>query len=187
MTELSQGRIRSVYPERTGIASNSGGLALVRSLTLAVVKCYCCGEERDESALASLRCYDGIKVCRICIGWLMQRAGGIDVTATLPVVDMAGAITFCESAGLEVEQYDDGFAFVRLNDQSVFDLDLCAHMKPDTNRAGCYVIAPDVDDWHARLVTAGLDVTQIADTPWGMHEFTLTDPSGNRIRIGCSA
>jgi hypothetical protein len=24
----------------------------------------------------------------------------------------------------------------------------------------------------------------IEDLRWGMHEFTLTDPSGNRIRIG---
>lgn len=117
----------------------------------------------------------------------MQRAGGIDVTPTLPVVDMADAIRFYEAAGLDVERYDDGFAFVRLNDQSVFDLDLCADMKPDTNHAGCYIIAPDVDGWHARLVTAGLDVTQIDDMPWGMHEFTLTDPSGNHIRVGCSA
>jgi len=21
--------------------------------------------------------------------------------------------------------------------------------------------------------------------PWGMHEFTLSDPSGNSIRVGC--
>ena len=134
--------------------------------------------------VASLLCHDEIKVCRICVGWLMQRAGGIDVTPTLPVVDMTEAIRFCESAGLDVEQYDDGFAFVHLNDQSVFDLDLCADMKPDANHAGCYIITADVDDWHARLVAAGLSVTQIEDMPWGMHEFTLTDPSGNHIRIG---
>jgi hypothetical protein len=27
-------------------------------------------------------------------------------------------------------------------------------------------------------------VTAIADQPWGMREFTLTDPSGNAVRIG---
>jgi len=40
--------------------------------------------------------------------------------------------------------------------------------------------------WHARLVAAGLSVTPIEDMPWGMHEFTLTDPSGNHIRVGRS-
>ena len=135
--------------------------------------------------VASLVCHDEVKICRVCIGWLMQRAGGIDVTPTLPVVDMAEAVRFCEAAGLDVEQYDEGFAFVHRNDQAVFDLDLCADMKPDTNHAGCYIITADVDDWHAHLVAAGLTVTPIADMPWEMHEFTLTDPSGNRIRIAC--
>ena len=134
--------------------------------------------------VSALLCHEEIKVCRVCIGWLRERAGGIDVTPTLPVVDMAEAIGFCEAAGLDVEQYDDGFAFVHRNDQSVFDLDLCAHMRPEGNHAGCYIITPDVDEWHANLVTAGLPVTQIEDMPWGMHEFTLTDPSGNHIRIG---
>lgn len=31
---------------------------------------------------------------------------------------------------------------------------------------------------------AGLPITSLADQPWGMREFTRTDPSGNHIRIG---
>ncbi len=115
-----------------------------------------------------------------------QRVGGIDVTPTLPVADMDDAVRFCEAAGLDVRRYDDGFAFAHLNGQSAFDLDLVADMDPHTNHAGCYIITNDVDDWHARLVAAGLKVTDVRDTPWGMHEFTLTDPSGNQIRIGCT-
>ena len=34
------------------------------------------------------------------------------------------------------------------------------------------------------MAAAGLDVTPIADQPWGMREFTLTDPFGNHIRVG---
>ena len=97
---------------------------------------------------------------------------------------MAEAVRFCEAAGLDVQGYDDGFAFVHLDDQSVFDLDLNPDMDPMTNHAGCYIITNDVDHWHARLVAAGLNVTSVEDTPWGMHEFTLTDPSGNSIRVG---
>jgi uncharacterized glyoxalase superfamily protein PhnB len=134
--------------------------------------------------VAALRCHDEVTVCRICIGWLKGRAGGIDVTPTLPVADMVEAVRFCEAAGFDVEQYDDGFAFVHVNDQSVFDLDLAAGMDPATNHAGCYVITDEVDQWHARFVAAGLQVTPVEDMPWGMHEFTLTDPSGNNIRIG---
>ncbi len=150
------------------------------------MKCYCCGEERDDGMVTSLLCHDEVKLCRICIGWLHQRVGGIDVTPTLPVMDMAGAIRFYEAAGFDVERYDDGFAFVHYNDQSVCDLDLAEDLAPMTNHAGCYVITNEVDDWHARFVTAGLPVTSIDDMPWGMHEFTLADPSGNHVRIGRS-
>lgn len=134
--------------------------------------------------VASLLCHDEVKVCRDCIGWLNQRAGGIDVTPTLPVANMDDAVRFCEAAGFDVERYDGGFAFVHHNDQSVFDLDLIADMTPETNHAGCYIITTDADAWHSRLVAAGLPVTPIEDKPWGMHEFTLTGPSGSNIRIG---
>jgi uncharacterized glyoxalase superfamily protein PhnB len=97
---------------------------------------------------------------------------------------MAEATRFCEAAGFDVEHYDDGFAFVHLNDQSVFNLDRIEGLDSATNHAGCYIITDEVDDWHARFVAAGLQVTRIEDMPWGMHEFTLTDPSGNHIRIG---
>jgi uncharacterized glyoxalase superfamily protein PhnB len=150
------------------------------------VQCYCCGEERDPETVASLMCHDEVKVCRVCVGWLMQRAGGVDVTPTLPVADMDEATHFYERAGFDVERYSDEFAFVSFDDQSVFDLDLAAGMDPATNHAGCYVITGDTDAWHARLSAAGLGVTEVQDMPWGMHEFTLTDPSGNHLRIGRS-
>jgi uncharacterized glyoxalase superfamily protein PhnB len=148
------------------------------------MECYCCGQERDPSMMAALRCHDEIKICRICLGWLMQRVGGADVTPTLPVADMDAATRFYEAAGFTVRRYDEGFAFVHLNDQSVFDLDLIADTDPARNGAGCYMIVNDVDDWHARVTAAGLAVTAVEDQPWGMHEFTLTDPSGNHVRIG---
>jgi uncharacterized glyoxalase superfamily protein PhnB len=59
-------------------------------------------------------------------------------------------------------------------------------MDSSTNHAGCYIITPEVDAWHQRFSAAGLAVTPIGDMPWGMHEFALTDPSGNNVRIGRS-
>ena len=75
---------------------------------------------------------------------------------------------------------------MHFGDRSVFDLDRVADLDPATNHAGCYIITEETDDWHARFVAAGLSVTAIEDMPWNMHEFTLTDPSGNHIRIGRS-
>jgi hypothetical protein len=150
------------------------------------VLCFCCGEERHESIVTAFLCHDDVKVCRVCIGWLNSRVGGIDVTPTLPVRDMAEARRFCEAAGFNVELYDDGFGFVRDNDQSLFDLDRVDGLDRSTNHAGCYIITGAADAWHSRFEDAGLDVTPIEEMPWGMHEYTLTDPSGNRIRIGRS-
>ena len=138
------------------------------------------------SMLAPLLCHQRIKVCRVCVGWLMRRTGGVDVTPTLPVRDMSEATRFCEAAGFDVEHYSADFAFVHFNDQSVFDLDRIDGLDPATNHAGCYIITDDVDGWHERLAAADLQVSAIQDMPWGMHEFSLTDPSGNNIRIGCS-
>jgi catechol 2,3-dioxygenase-like lactoylglutathione lyase family enzyme len=152
------------------------------------VTCSCCGEERER--LVALQCHDDVKVCPACIGWLRSRAGMLDVTPILPVCDMPASIRFYEGAGFAVREYEPGggYAFVHFDDESVFDLDLAeVPIDPATNAAGCYVIVPEVDDWHARLTAAGLPVTALADQPWGMREFTLTDPSGNRLHIGRSS
>lgn len=137
--------------------------------------------------MATLEGRDDISLCRDCIGWLARRSGMLDVTPTLPVRSMPEAIQFYETAGFDVESYDGGFAFVRYAGSSVFDLTLKGGLDPANNGAGCFIITDDADEWHARLSAVGLPVTAIADMPWGMHEFSLTDSSGNRLRIGRSA
>jgi uncharacterized glyoxalase superfamily protein PhnB len=72
---------------------------------------------------------------------------------------------------------------VDFDGQSVFDLDVI-EIDPERNGAGCYMIVPEVDDWHARLTDAELPVSPVDNMPWGMREFALTDPFGNRVRIG---
>jgi catechol 2,3-dioxygenase-like lactoylglutathione lyase family enzyme len=148
--------------------------------------CSCCGLERDPATLVGLQKNKEIRICRDCIGWLARHSGMLDVTPTLPVRAMPEAIGFYETAGFEVDTYYGGFAFVRYAGASVFDLDLEQGIDPTNNGAGCFIVVPDADEWHGRLSAAGLPVTGIGDMPWGMREFTLTDPSGNRLRIGRS-
>src|SRR5215211_3428108 len=88
------------------------------------MKCSCCGEERDSATMAALQCHDDVTVCRTCIGWLRGKAGGLISTPTLPVADMNEAVAFYEAARFDVRRYDDAFAFVSHDDESVFDLDL---------------------------------------------------------------
>ena len=145
--------------------------------------CSCCGEQRDPAELTALRCHPDVQVCRGCIGWLVEESGTVDVTPTLPVLDMGTAVAFYETAGFEVRVYDGGgFAFVSFDGRSVFDLGL----EPVAASAGAYLVVADPDEWHARLLAQGLDVSAVADQDHGMREFTLTDPSGNRLRLGRS-
>ena len=83
-----------------------------------------------------------------------------------------------------VRRYDDGFAFVTYGDDSLCDLSLVDSIDVARNGAGCYVTVRAVEEWHARFVAAGHQVTSIVDQPWGMREFSAHDPSGNEIRIG---
>jgi uncharacterized glyoxalase superfamily protein PhnB len=148
--------------------------------------CACCGEDK---ATATLRSRSDVALCRGCVDSLAGRLG-VTSTPTLPAADMDVAIEFYERAGFGVRRYIDetgapgGFAFVEFDDVSVFDLDAADDLDPATNRAGCYLITPDTDGWHARMSAAGLPVSALGDQPWGMREFELRDPSGNRVRIG---
>jgi catechol 2,3-dioxygenase-like lactoylglutathione lyase family enzyme len=147
--------------------------------------CACCGGDFPAEEVVGLRCRDDVHVCRTCAGWLHARAGGLVVTPTLPVRDMAEAVGFYEAAGFDVRLYEGGgFAFVQYGGDSVFDLDLVEHLEPTANAAGCYIIAADVDGWGRRLGALGYPVSAVEDQPWGMRELTLHDPSGNHLRFG---
>lgn len=148
------------------------------------MKCFCCGEEGDSSRLVALRCRDDVNVCGTCIGWLRERTGRLDVTPILPVLDMDASVRFYETAGFDVRVYPGGgYAFVAYEDGSMFDLGL----EEQAAGGGCYVIVADVDEWHTKFTALGHPVTEVKDEDFGMREFTLTDPTGNRLRFGHSA
>jgi catechol 2,3-dioxygenase-like lactoylglutathione lyase family enzyme len=135
--------------------------------------------------VVALQSRDDVAICRECLGWLRAQSGVIDSTPTLPVSDLDQATAFYTRAGFDVRRYEGGgFAFVSYEDESVFDLDPADQFEPSANRAGCYLVVPDADAWHRRLRGVGLPVSEIADQPWGMREFTLSDPDGNQIRLG---
>ena len=90
--------------------------------------CSCCGKDRPDSAVASLKCHDDVKVCRECIGWLNGRAGGIDVTPgetlTLRLAD-TGAVLFGWRYGNDT--YPKGHAVMLNRADRRFDFAFRAH------------------------------------------------------------
>ena len=104
----------------------------------------------------------------------------------LPVRDLEEAGSFWSRAGLEVQVYDEGYAFVLESDEELVHLAVHPSVDAGTNLSACYVHVADVAGWRDRLADAGLPVSPVRDEPWGMTEFSVRDPSGNLVRVGCA-
>ncbi len=100
-------------------------------------------------------------------------------TPELAYPDLEAARGFWRSLGFTITDHDTGFAFAT---RDGVELHLFASERG--GGSGVYLHVPDVDDEHRRWAAAGAEPTPVADQPWGMREFSVTDPGGNRIRVG---
>lgn len=98
---------------------------------------------------------------------------------------MPAAIAFYEALGLEVEPYDANYAFVTGQGTMVCHLRLIDDLDVAANRSALYVQVGDADAVRALLGSVA-SASEMADMPWGMREFSVTDPSGNLMRVGHS-
>lgn len=151
----------------------------------ATVMCGCCGEPRPADEVARLNCHPDVAVCGGCVDWMASKVTPRPkVTPIFPVRDMGEAREFWTRAGLEVEPYDEGYAFVLAGGAEIAHLHRVLHLNPEHNPAACYVHVVDPAEWHDRWKAAGLPVTDLRVEPWGMQEFSVRDPSGNLVRVG---
>lgn len=146
--------------------------------------CYCCGRSFTEGDLARLACHDEVALCGGCIGWLAGQVGA--VTRAVPVLassSLEDQSAFWSAAGFDVETFSDDFgAAVR----DGVELHLVEVNSQARDRGEAYLHVRDVDAIHAAWAAAGLAVSEVRDEPWGMREFNVADPGGNRIRVGRS-
>ncbi len=111
--------------------------------------------------------------------------------ATIPILasrDVDETVTFYERLGFDVvARYDEfGPPYLLLRREEVeLHFVHTPDVDPQESSGGCYLRVTDAqavyDDW------APLELPEIRaprDTPWGMREFFLVDPSGNLLRIG---
>ncbi len=112
----------------------------------------------------------------------MRRRDRIVAKIVFPAADLEASVRFYESLGLEVERYDDGYAWVRHEGEEVLHLASVPDLDVAANRAAGYWHVRDADTWHRRAEPGAPG--PIVDQPWGMREFTLHDPAGNLLRIG---
>ena len=102
--------------------------------------------------------------------------------AVLPVAQMSDSIAFYRRLGFDVHSYDPNYAFVINAGVEVFHLRVVDDLSD--NAAAVFLHVLDADDWHARWTATGVAVEPVEDAPWGMREFSVTDPSGNLLRLG---
>ena len=107
----------------------------------------------------------------------------------LPVRSMPASVAFyCDKLGFEVEKRQDdwGWAMLRCGDCRVMvDQSINAH--PTGSRDPILYLYPeDVVVYHRQVRENGLVVPELEVTFYGLTEFRINDPDGNRLWIGQS-
>jgi len=104
----------------------------------------------------------------------------------LPVRSMPASVEFYRKLGFDVERREDrwGWAMLRLDDcRLMLDQSIAPH--PGAAPASVIYLYPDdVVDYHRQVRGRGLDVPELDVTFYGMTEFRIDDPDGNRLWIG---
>lgn len=110
----------------------------------------------------------------------------MDIVPMQPVQHLPRSVAFYEALGFSVEIRNDdwGWASLRFGNARVM-LDQSINPPPGSQRtAVLYLYPDDIAAYHAELRARGLDVPDLHVTFYGMTEFRIDDPDGNRLWIG---
>ena len=103
-----------------------------------------------------------------------------------PVADLAASIAFYQKLGFEIEIRNDewGWARMRCGEAEIM-LDRSIHLHRGIPRvAVLYLYPDDIKAFHRNARANGLSVPELERTFYGMTEFRIDDPDGNRLWIG---
>jgi uncharacterized glyoxalase superfamily protein PhnB len=104
----------------------------------------------------------------------------------LPVKNVTASVEFYTKLGFQMEQKRDdwGWAMLSFDDCRIM-LDQSINPHPGTPRPSVLYLYPEnVADYHRQVRTSGLEVPELDVTFYGMTEFRIDDPDGNRLWIG---
>lgn len=105
----------------------------------------------------------------------------------LPVKCMAASVDFyCYGLGFEVEKRNDewGWAMLRF-DECRLMLDQSINLHPQNFRDSILYLYPDdIVKYHQQVRQNGVAVPELQVTFYGLTEFRIDDPDGNRLWIG---
>lgn len=104
----------------------------------------------------------------------------------LPVKSVAASVAFYQKLGFSVEKEnaDWGWAMLRL-DECRLMVDQSINPHPEAPRHSVLYLYPDdIVQYHQQARRNGLAVPDLDVTFYGLTEFRLDDPDGNRLWIG---
>ncbi len=110
------------------------------------------------------------------------------LTPMLPVSSMPASVDFYKKLGFSVEQRNDEWrwAMLRCGDCRLM-VDQSINVHPGVPRYSVLYLYPDdISEYHKQVRNNGLIVPDLDITFYGMTEFRLDDPDGNRLWIGQS-
>lgn len=104
----------------------------------------------------------------------------------LPVRSMPASVEFYQKLGFSVERKDDGWGWAMLRfDECRLMVDQSINAHPKGYReAIVYLYPQDVAEYHRQVRENGVAAEDLNVTFYGMTEFRLDDPDGNRLWIG---
>ena len=101
----------------------------------------------------------------------------------LPLTNVAAGVAYYRDVlgfSVNYQQHD-----IAVMDRDVVRILLIARTERHTGVGSCYVYVRDADALHAELVAKGAKVQgEPISRPWGLREFRVLDPEGNRLTFG---
>ena len=104
----------------------------------------------------------------------------------LPVRSMPASVEFYRKLGFSIETRNDdwGWAMLRF-DECRLMVDQSINVAPNAPRLSVIYLYPEnIVDYHGQIRRNGVTVPDLDVTFYGMTEFRLDDPDGNRLWIG---
>ena len=111
-----------------------------------------------------------------------------EIKAFVPAQDYVKSKAFYRDVGFEMASDMGDVAYFRLGECSFLLQDFYQPALADNSMM--HLLVDDARAWHIHLEKVGLtsqyhvQLSELVEQPWGMLDFTLTDPSGVLWRIG---
>lgn len=118
----------------------------------------------------------------------MKKLKMLEIKAYVPARNFETSLAFYQDLGFEVVFNEDGYAHLKYADCSFMLQEF--YVADHTNNFMMHILVDDAAVWHQFIVSSGIAekyqvrLTPVVEQPYGMRDFTLTDPSGVLWFIG---